>query len=93
MPSNLIAQRTREIGIRIALGARNLSVLSLVMKEGLVLVAVGTIIGMGGAWMASRLLAAMVKPHQWSYLHATVGTVSSTSTSNPVDPIVALRQE
>jgi macrolide transport system ATP-binding/permease protein len=70
-----VAQRTREIGIRIALGARNLSVLSLVMKEGLVLVAVGTIIGMGGAWMGSRLLAAM---------NATVGTVSSTSTSNPV---------
>ena len=69
-----VAQRSREIGIRMALGARNPDVLSLVMKEGLALVAAGTIIGMGGAWMGSRLLAAM---------NSSVGTVSSTSTSNP----------
>ena len=69
-----VARRTSEFGVRMALGARNQDVLSLVMKEGLALVATGTIVGMGGAWMGSRLLAAM---------NSSVGTVSSTSTSNP----------
>jgi putative ABC transport system permease protein len=69
-----VAQRSREIGIRIALGAKNQDVLSLVMKEGLVLVATGTIIGMSGAWAGARLLASM---------NSSVGTVSSTSTSDP----------
>jgi predicted permease len=69
-----VAQRSREIGIRIALGANNQDVLSLVMKEGLVLVAAGTIIGMSGAWAGARLLSSM---------NFSVGTVTSTSTSDP----------
>jgi macrolide transport system ATP-binding/permease protein len=70
-----VAQRSREIGIRIALGAQNRDVLSLVMRDGLLLVAAGTIIGMAGAWAGARLLAAM---------NSAVGTVSSTSTSDPI---------
>ena len=69
-----VTRRTREIGIRIALGARNGDVLSLVMKEGLILVAIGTAIGMGGAWAGQRFLASM---------NSSVGTVTSTSTSDP----------
>lgn len=69
-----VAQRSREIGIRMALGARNRDVLSLVMKEGFVLVAAGTTIGMGGAWAGARMLSAM---------NSSVGRVSSTSTSDP----------
>jgi putative ABC transport system permease protein len=69
-----VARRGREIGIRMALGAENRDVLALVMKEGLALVAVGTVVGMAGAWIGSRLLAAM---------NSSVGTVSSTSTSDP----------
>jgi predicted permease len=69
-----VAQRGREIGIRMALGAENRDVLALVMKEGLILVAAGTVVGMVGAWTGSRLLAAM---------NSSVGTVSSTSTSDP----------
>jgi macrolide transport system ATP-binding/permease protein len=69
-----VAQRSREIGIRIALGAKNRDVLSLVMKNGLILVTVGTALGMAGAWAGARLLAAM---------NSSVGTVSSTSTSDP----------
>ena len=69
-----VAQRSREIGIRMALGARSGDVLSLVMREGLSLVVAGTIVGMAGTFMGSRLLAAM---------NSSVGTVSSTSTSDP----------
>jgi putative ABC transport system permease protein len=69
-----VAQRSREIGIRIALGAKSQDVLSLVMKEGFVLVAAGTSIGMAGAWMGARMLSAM---------NSSVGRVSSTSTSDP----------
>jgi predicted permease len=69
-----VAQRSREIGIRMALGAKSQDVLSLVMKEGFVLVAAGTSIGMAGAWAGARMLAAM---------NSSVGRVSSTSTSDP----------
>lgn len=68
-----VAQRRREIGIRMALGAKTRNVMSLVMNEGLLLVAAGTALGMCGAWVGSRLLAAM---------NAGVGTVTSTSTSD-----------
>lgn len=70
-----VTRRGHEIGIRIALGARSNDVLGLVMKEGAVLVTVGTIIGMAGAWAGARLLSAM---------SSTVGNVTSTSTSDPV---------
>jgi predicted permease len=70
-----VATRTREIGIRMALGARKASVLGLIMKEALVLVTLGTIFGMAGAWGGARLLSAM---------NASVGTVTSTSVSDPL---------
>ena len=73
MTAYSVAQRGREIGIRIALGAQRGNVLGLVMKEGLGLVVVGTAIGMAGAWTGSRLLAAM---------NSSVGKVTSTSTSD-----------
>jgi ABC-type antimicrobial peptide transport system permease subunit len=69
-----VAQRRREIGIRIALGARKRDVLSLMMREGLALVAAGTVIGMGGAWAASRFASSM---------NSSVSTVTSTSASDP----------
>jgi predicted permease len=69
-----VAQRTREIGIRIALGARGGAILSLVMKEGFVLIIAGTVVGMCGGWAGARMLSSM---------NASVGTVTSTSPSNP----------
>jgi ABC-type antimicrobial peptide transport system permease subunit len=75
MTAYSVAQRRREIGIRIALGAQRGRVLALVMREGMGLVVVGTAIGMAGAWTGARLLAAM---------SSSVGRVTSTSTTDPV---------
>jgi putative ABC transport system permease protein len=50
-----VAQRTREIGIRVALGARPGSVVKMVLREGMTLVALGVIIGTAGALAVTRL--------------------------------------
>jgi predicted permease len=55
-----VARRRREIGIRVALGARKADVLGLVMKEGAALVALGTAIGLALAWAGMRSLAAIM---------------------------------
>ena len=54
-----VAQRRKEIGIRVALGARKSEVLSLVLREGATLVAVGTVIGFLGAVALAKALSAL----------------------------------
>ena len=56
--ANSVARRRREIGIRVALGAGSGDVLGLVMKEGAVVVALGTAAGLALAWAGMRALAA-----------------------------------
>ena len=53
-----VTQRTREIGVRMALGAKREQVLALFLKEGAVLVLWGAAIGMAAAFLVARLLAA-----------------------------------
>ncbi|MEP6835901.1 MAG: ABC transporter permease, partial [Gemmatimonas sp.] len=55
-----VARRTREIGIRLALGAGVGSVLRMVMREGVALGLIGVAIGLLGAWALSRLLESML---------------------------------
>lgn len=55
-----VSQRTREIGIRMAIGAQAADVIRLVMRQGLTLVFIGTLIGLAGALAASRLLGAVL---------------------------------
>jgi putative ABC transport system permease protein len=62
----IVRQRRREIGIRIALGARNIDVMSDILKRTFVLTVVGLALGTGAAWMLTRTLASLfvgVSPH------------------------------
>lgn len=67
-----VAQRAHEIGIRMALGAGQLDVLALVMKEGVLMVIAGTLIGLGTAWAGISMLRGLFS------------SVASTPSSNPV---------
>jgi len=55
-----VRQRTREIGLRMALGARSRDVLAQVMREGVVLTVTGLAIGIAGAVASTRLLSTML---------------------------------
>ena len=70
-----VAQRTKEIGIRMALGAPRGEVMKLVLKEGAILVILGTIIGQAFAFGTTRALG--------SYF-AALTTITDTTTSDPI---------
>jgi putative ABC transport system permease protein len=55
-----VAQRTRELGIRLALGAASGSVLQLVLRQGMTPVAAGIATGAVGAWAGTRLLRSLL---------------------------------
>ena len=69
-----VAQRRREIGIRIALGAQNRDVMGLVMKESAVMISIGTVLGLLGARAGIRMLAGAF---------AEIARTAGTSTSDP----------
>jgi predicted permease len=101
----MAVQRTQEIGIRMALGADRLDVLRLIVREGLVLVAIGGIIGLAAAFGLSRVLKGLlfsISPHDpVSFagvslilaLVAFLATVIPARSAMRVDPMTALRAE
>jgi len=100
-----VAQRTREVGIRMALGAQTTDVLRLIVRDGLKLVVIGVLVGLAGAFMLSRLLTTLlfgVTPTD-TLTYATVALVLvgvalaacyiPARRAAKVDPLVALRFE
>ncbi len=100
-----VSQRTREIGIRMAIGAGVADVVRLVMRQGLVLVCVGGVIGVAGAFAASRALGSALYGGGQNDLFtfvvvpvilvgvAMVATWVPARRAARTDPLAALRQD
>jgi putative ABC transport system permease protein len=100
-----VSQRRREIGIRMALGARGTDVVGVIMREALSLTAVGLALGLGGAVALTRVLRgqlfgiAPTDPATFAAVTALLALVALAATLAPawrasqVDPIVTLRSE
>jgi predicted permease len=58
--ANIVAQRTGEFGIRLALGARPMALMKLVLRHGIILAGLGLLLGLGGALALSRYLGSIV---------------------------------
>ena len=101
----IAAQRTREIGVRMALGAQAADVRRLFVGHGLKLVAIGLVLGVGAALALTRLMSTLLfgvgpmDPLTYLAVSLVLGTVALVATYLParraarVDPVVALRTD
>jgi len=102
----MVGRRTREVGIRMALGAQRADVLRLVLKQGLVLIAFGVIVGIGVALAATRFIdtqqlyqVSATDPLTFAGIALLLSVVALLACYIParratkVDPLIALRYE
>lgn len=99
-----VAERTRELGIRAALGALPRDLATMVVRQGVTVAAVGVAAGLGGAWLASGLLEGMLfgvparDPLVFGVMAPVLVGVAAAASYLParqatgVDPLVALRE-
>jgi predicted permease len=100
-----VSRRTREIGVRIALGARPETVLKLIMARVMTTIATGLMLGIASAFVLTRLLASMLfgvspaDPLTYMVVVLLLGVVMAAASFAPaaraarLDPVVALRQD
>jgi putative ABC transport system permease protein len=100
-----VAQRTREIGIRMALGAQGTKVVVMVLRSGARLVIIGIALGLPAAWAASRSIGSMLFGLTPTDPATTTGAIIALAAvgqlaaylparrASRVDPLVALRHE
>lgn len=100
-----VAQRTREIGVRMALGATRITVLKMILGQGLLTTAIGTAIGLLGAFLLTRAMSSLlfeVSPTDpltlvgvplLVVLVAMLASYIPARRATRTDPMVALRQE
>lgn len=103
--SYLVSQSTRDIGVRIALGARRADILGMVVRQGMELSAVGIVAGLVGAAAVTRVMASLlfgvsaVDVVTFAAVPGILCAVAFAATAIPalratrVDPMVALREE
>jgi putative ABC transport system permease protein len=100
-----VVQRAREIGVRMALGARRLDIFNLIVREGMLLSGIGLVLGVGGAIALTRLISGLlfgISPTDFStfaVLSMVLGAIAFVACWWPahratqVDPIITLRAE
>ena len=100
-----VSQRTREIGIRMALGAQRQTLIAMFVRHGLLLTSIGIVCGLAGAFAVMRLMSSLlfnVSPvDPITYAAVTVGVVATayvacylpSRRAATVDPVDALRAE
>ena len=103
--SFLVNEQSREIAIRLALGAQRRDILSMVLRQGLTLAAVGAGVGLAGAFLVSHLMAGLlygVSPYDLSIFASVTAVLTAVAIASSyipalramrLDPITTLHAE